>query len=117
MRPEITPDVGQKLGFYVYVDPRDGDVFYIGKGVGDRATAHLDAGGESRKVQRIRDIRAAGFEPRIDIVSAAGRAADFSIARRPFVSPVREGGEAASRSPERARPPSFARYAHGGGGT
>lgn len=71
MKPVITPDVANALGHYVYVyvDPRDEDVFYVGKGVGARATTHLDAEGESRKRQRIRDIRAAGHEPRIDIVA------------------------------------------------
>jgi hypothetical protein len=68
---EITPDVANVLGHYVYiyVDPRNEEVFYVGKGVGARATAHLDAKKESRKTRRIRDIRDAGNEPRIEIVA------------------------------------------------
>lgn len=43
MQLEITPDTANALGFYVYayIDPRDNTVFYIGKGVGTRATDHL----------------------------------------------------------------------------
>lgn len=71
MQLKITPDVAYRLGHYVYayIDPRKGDVFYIGKGTGSRATAHLDDRWESRKVSRIAEIRAAGLEPRIDIVT------------------------------------------------
>lgn len=67
----ITPDIANMLGFYVYayVDPRDESIFYIGKGVGTRATDHLVDKDESIKVEKINDIRKAGFEPRIDIVS------------------------------------------------
>lgn len=67
----ITPDIANSLGFYVYayIDPRDESIFYIGKGVGSRATDHLIDKEDSKKVARINDIRAADFEPRIDIIS------------------------------------------------
>lgn len=67
----ITPDIAQALGWYVYayIDPRDESVFYIGKGVGARATDHLADKTESAKVARVRDIRAVGCEPRIDILA------------------------------------------------
>ncbi len=71
MQLAITPDVANSLGFYVYayIDPQDESVFYIGKGVGARAIAHLSDSSESSKVSRIKSIRAAGFEPRIDIMA------------------------------------------------
>lgn len=64
----ITADVSNVLGFYVYayIDPRDNSVFYIGKGVGSRAVSHLFDKSESSKVARIKNIIEAGFEPRID---------------------------------------------------
>ncbi|MBZ4203181.1 MAG: hypothetical protein LAC70_08640 [Methylovulum sp.] len=71
MQLDITLDVANALGFYVYayIDPRDESVFYIGKGVGTRATDHLLDKSESKKVARINGLLAAGFEPRIDIVA------------------------------------------------
>ncbi|NOS98989.1 MAG: hypothetical protein HOP25_11020 [Methylotenera sp.] len=71
MQLEITPDTANALGFYVYayIDPRDNTVFYIGKGVGTRATDHLFDKSESKKVNRINSILVDGFEPRIDIVA------------------------------------------------
>lgn len=77
--------VAEKLGWYVYLlrDPRDGQVFYVGKGTGNRVFAHeavvrkdlgLNADGdltadyeadeadvESSKNTRIRDIVQAGM--------------------------------------------------------
>lgn len=70
MFDSIVPYVGERLGYYVYlyVDPRNKEPFYVGKGKGDRALAHLRDDGESRKVARIKEIHAAGLEPQIDIL-------------------------------------------------
>ncbi len=70
MLDSIAPYVGERLGFYVYlyVDPRTNEPFYVGKGQGGRALAHIADTSESRKVARIKEILAAGLEPRIDIL-------------------------------------------------
>lgn len=73
MRTRFPAGVADQLGYYVYrlIDPRNGETFYVGKGSGDRVFQH--ANGELRaapqdnglldpKLQRIRDIRAAGLE-------------------------------------------------------
>lgn len=54
------------MTFYVYelVDPRDGVVFYVGKGKGPRINHHeaeARRGKQSRKCDRIRAIHAAGL--------------------------------------------------------
>jgi hypothetical protein len=69
----IPPDVAEKLGWYVYlyVDPRDGSIFYVGKGKGQRALAHLSDDAESRKVRTIAALRAAGMAPRLEVLAHA----------------------------------------------
>jgi hypothetical protein len=62
--------VSDHLKFYVYrlIDPRNGETFYVGKGIGNRIFAHVkgeiatDEDALTEKLQRIRDIRVAGFE-------------------------------------------------------
>jgi hypothetical protein len=69
--PRIPPEVADKLGWYVYlyVDPRDGSVFYVGKGRGHRVLAHLSDEAESRKVKTIEVLRVAGLQPRLDVLT------------------------------------------------
>ena len=67
----IPPDVARKLGYYVYLlfNPLDEAVFYVGKGQGKRALTHLQDPRRSRKTEVLRQIRAAGLVPRVDIVA------------------------------------------------
>ena len=73
MRTRFPVGVAEKLKYYVYrlIDPRNGETFYVGKGLGNRIFQH--AKGELKlrsrenglldyKLHRIRDIRSAGLE-------------------------------------------------------
>jgi len=60
---EFPHSVIEKLNFYVYllIDPRTDEVFYVGKGTGNRIFSHLNASIKkpikSEKLDRIREIR------------------------------------------------------------
>jgi hypothetical protein len=66
----FSPTVCAQLKYYVYrlIDPRNGETFYVGKGKGNRVFMHVkdelgsNADVLSEKLQRIREIRAGGFE-------------------------------------------------------
>jgi hypothetical protein len=65
----------EKLGYYVYVliDPRNGYVFYVGKGKGNRINQHLlgaldENTNETNKIKRIRDIQGLGLEVGLEII-------------------------------------------------
>jgi len=60
---------------YKYIDPRNDEIFYIGKGKGNRLTEHLRAtisgwnisrSNNRRKTKRIEDILSSGLEPSIE---------------------------------------------------
>ena len=68
---QFSDEVSKKLGYYVYrlIDPRNGDTFYVGKGIGNRIFAHalnasadVNSDNHSDKIQRIIDIQNAGLE-------------------------------------------------------
>ena len=66
----FSEEICRKLRYYVYVyvDPTSDEVFYVGKGAGNRAFSHLDDKSESKKCARIRAIREAGHSPRIELL-------------------------------------------------
>jgi uncharacterized protein len=54
---------------YVYIDPRNFEDFYFGKGRGARKNAHLIDSSDSEKARRIRAIRNAGLEPIVRVIA------------------------------------------------
>lgn len=72
------PGVAERLGYYVYllIDPRDGRVFYVGKGTGERCFQHIvearktaaDSKADYPKLAAIRSIEAAGMRVRIEVL-------------------------------------------------
>lgn len=66
----ISGSLADALGHYVYllIDPRDGQVFYVGKGIGGRCFDHDSREDGERKAARMAEIEAAGLETSIDII-------------------------------------------------
>lgn len=54
---------------YVYIDPRNFEEFYFGKGRGTRKNAHLHDTSDSEKATRIKAIREDGLEPIIRVIA------------------------------------------------
>lgn len=54
---------------YVYIDPRNFEEFYYGKGKGNRKEAHLSSIDDSEKTLIIREIRKEGLEPIIKVIA------------------------------------------------
>lgn len=67
----LPPRVAERLGYYVYlyIDPRDGKPFYVGKGHGERVLEHLDDTSDSRKVETINELIERGWSPRLEILA------------------------------------------------
>ena len=74
----------ERLGWYVYLlrDPRTGQIFYIGKGRGDRAFAHEAAAASSVDHPELQSAKAA----RITKLAAAGRRVCVDVLRHGITS-------------------------------
>lgn len=54
---------------YVYIDPRNLEEFYYGKGKGNRKDAHLTDKSDSEKTKRINAIKKEGLNPIIKVIA------------------------------------------------
>src|SRR3989344_839841 len=54
---------------YVYIDPRNHEEFYYGKGSGSRKSAHLEDESDSEKAKRISEIQKEGLSPLIRVIA------------------------------------------------
>jgi len=54
---------------YVYIDPRNNEEFYYGKGKGSRKNTHLTSDADTEKTKRISAIRKEGLEPIIRVIA------------------------------------------------
>lgn len=62
--------VTNELKYYVYIysNPITEEIFYVGKGKGDRVFSHLTDISESDKVRYLHDLEIQGKEPKIEIL-------------------------------------------------
>lgn len=67
---QFSKEVISKLLYYVYIysDPETDEIFYVGKGIGNRAFSHLRDDGDNEKSRIIKRIKERGQEPRIEIL-------------------------------------------------
>lgn len=54
---------------YVYIDPRNFEAFYYGKGAGSRKLAHLSDDSDTEKAKQIKAIKKEGLEPIIKVIA------------------------------------------------
>ena len=62
--------VSSELKYYVYIysNPITDEIFYVGKGKGDRVFAHLIDEGENEKVKFLQELKNQGVKPKIEIL-------------------------------------------------
>ena len=66
----FTSEIIKEIKYYVYLlsDPISGEIFYVGKGKGNRVFAHFKDTKESKKVIKIQEIKDKGLEPKIEFL-------------------------------------------------
>jgi uncharacterized protein len=67
---KFSPSIINDLKYYVYLysHPVTNEIFYVGKGKGNRVFSHLLEQSEHQKVKYIRDLERQGLEPKIEIL-------------------------------------------------
>ena len=67
---KFSKEIKKALKYYVYLfsNPITGEIFYVGKGKGDRVFFHLEDTNENEKVKKIKEIRSQGREPKIEFL-------------------------------------------------
>ncbi|WP_342545432.1 hypothetical protein [Lysinibacillus sp. FSL K6-4013] len=71
MYRQFSKEVINKLKYYVYIysDPETEEIFYVGKGIGNRVFSHLTDSEDSEKTLYIKRIMDRGQEPKIEILT------------------------------------------------
>tara|TARA_B100000795_G_scaffold249422_1_gene216944 strand:+ start:366 stop:1088 length:723 start_codon:yes stop_codon:yes gene_type:complete len=66
----LRPSILKAMECYVYIlsDPSDNEIFYVGKGRGNRVFSHLTDQSDNPKTRKIKEIRAKGLEPKIEFL-------------------------------------------------
>ena len=70
---------------YVYVDPRNFEEFYYGKGTGSRKSAHLTDSSDTEKTKIIKAIKAAGLDPIIKVIAKDLSEADAFLIEKTLI--------------------------------
>tara|TARA_Y100001970_G_scaffold288080_1_gene414376 strand:- start:54 stop:788 length:735 start_codon:yes stop_codon:yes gene_type:complete len=68
---KFSPDIIKKLKWYVYLlsDPNSEEIFYVGKGKGNRVFDHFkNLNGKDPKTQKIKEIKSQGNSPKIEFL-------------------------------------------------
>lgn len=70
MNQVFSKEVINNLKYYVYIysDPETNEIFYVGKGIGNRVFSHLSAKEDTEKSHIIKSILDRGQEPKIGIL-------------------------------------------------
>lgn len=67
---------------YVYIDPRNHEEFYYGKGVDSRKEAHLDDESDSDKAKQIAEIQKEGLTPIVRVIARGLSEAEALLAEK-----------------------------------
>lgn len=67
---KLTSPVIRALNYYVYIysHPITDEIFYVGKGQGNRIFQHLDDKSDSQKVKYIAELKRQNLEPKLEIL-------------------------------------------------